>query len=254
MFFVLSKILYYVVMPATWLVGLALWASFTKKEKRRKQIIYFLAAILLIFSNKFIANEAMHAWERKGTPLTELQGNFDVAIVLTGLTNSLAEPKDRVHLTTAADRIMHTVWLYRLGRVKNILVSGGSGSLMPKEAEANRLRELLLICQVPDSCITLDTASRNTRENALFSAEILKQKFPNQRYLLVTSAFHLPRAEGCFTKVGINFTPFATDIRSYPRYYSIDVLFIPSEEALQKWRTLIHEIVGYYTYKIVSYI
>lgn len=254
MFFILSKILYYAIMPAVWLVGIGLWAVFTPRQTTRKKLCYWWLALLFIFTNEFLVNEMLLWWERPATPLTELHGNYDVAVVLTGMANSIAEPKDRVHLTQAADRIMHTVWLYRQGRVRHILISGGSGSLVAHEAEALQLRELLTqTCLVPDSVITLDTLSRNTRENALFSAKILQNKFPNQKYLLVTSAFHMRRSEGCFRKVGVDFTPFSTDIRAVPRRFTPDAWLVPSENALGKWHTIIHEITGYLTYKIVGY-
>jgi uncharacterized SAM-binding protein YcdF (DUF218 family) len=255
MFFVLSKTLYYLVMPAVWLLAVALWAVFTRSAARRKKLCIISLLLFFILGNEFLVNEVVALWERKGVPLENLSKEpYDVAIVLTGMTNPLAEPKDRVHLTMAADRIMHTVWLYREGRIKNILITGGSGSLLQEEPESIRLRKLLNICQVPDSIITIETASRNTRENALFSAEILNKKFPKQRYLLITSAFHSRRAEGCFAKAGVAFTPFPADFRSVPRSYTIDRILLPSENAFARWKNIIHEMVGYYTYKLMGYV
>lgn len=210
--------------------------------------------MLLVFGNSFLINELLSLWEIPATPLSEINQTYDVAIVLTGITSIDQKPRDRVYFNRGADRLMHALQLYKIGKVKHILISGGSGNIVgSKESEAEELAEVLKMCGVPGKDITVENKSRNTRENALFSAQVLGEKFPNQSYLLITSAFHMRRAEGCFQKAGVPVTTFTTDFYSAPRKFTPDRLLIPSEGALGKWYLLCHEILGFLTYKLIGY-
>jgi uncharacterized SAM-binding protein YcdF (DUF218 family) len=254
MFFILSKTLYYVCMPIIWVMGALLYARITKDQRRSKRWLTIGIVLIFLFGNGFLSNEALLLWEIQPTPITHLQQSYDVAIVLTGITNSTKQPRDRTYFEKGADRITHTLQLYKLGKVKKILISGGSGSLVGRGGtEAGDLYDLLRVCGVPKQDIILETKSRNTRENALFSAEILNKFFPGKRYLLVTSAFHLRRAEGCFQKAGIQADIFSTDFQTGERSFTPDKWLIPSEWSFGKWSLLIHEIVGYLTYKALGY-
>jgi uncharacterized SAM-binding protein YcdF (DUF218 family) len=83
-----------------------------------------------------------------------------------------------------------------------IVYSGGDASLMGNEApETDFVYPLLDGLGVARSRVTLESRSRNTTENAIFTKELMKPK-PGERWLLVTSAQHMPRAMGCFRQVG----------------------------------------------------
>lgn len=194
-------------------------------------------------------------WEVPPTPIQEVASDYDVAIVLTGITTTEKPPLDRVYFNKGADRIMHAIQLYKLKKVKKILITGGSGSLLGSDIkEADELKKILLLCEVPEDDILIENQSRNTRENAAFSSVVLKEKFPKGKYLLITSAFHLPRAEACFRKEGIEAHTFSTDFYTYPTRFTPDKLILPSEAAMVKWNILIREILGITAYKILGYI
>ena len=256
MFFILSKTLFYLLMPLAWITGLLLYSLLTKKFPRKKRALKAAVFLLLFFTNGLIANESMRWWEVAAVPLAALAPH-QVAVVLTGVTDSEREPKDRVYFNKGADRILHPLQLYKLGKVKHILISGGSGRLVGKrhnESEADELAAILKLAGVPDSAITLENQSRNTRENAVFSAKILKQKFPGRSCLLVTSAFHMRRAAGCFRQAGVPVTTFSTDFYGKPRRWTPDYWLLPSEEAMGKWATLWHEWIGYASYWVAGYL
>jgi vancomycin permeability regulator SanA len=128
MFFILSKTLYYLMMPLVWVLGILLFARLTRNERLRKRLLTLGIGLVWLLGNNFLVNEALLLWEIPPTPMSRV-GSYDVAIVLTGITNSTKQPRDRAYFEKGADRITHALQLYKMGKVKKILISGGSGSL-----------------------------------------------------------------------------------------------------------------------------
>jgi uncharacterized SAM-binding protein YcdF (DUF218 family) len=254
MFFILSKTLYYLGLPLLWIAAFFIYSYFCKNKKRK--ILFFKLGLvfLIFFSNRFIINEVISAWEIKPIKFSEVK-KYDLGIVLTGVTNSRITPRDRVNFDKGADRVLHTVQLYKSGKIKKILISGGSGLLFGDSiSEAEDLAKVFLMCGIPGQDLILEKRSVNTRENALFTKNLLEQKQIKGEYLLITSAFHLRRARQCFNKVGLNPDVFPVDFYSDQRKFTPDVLLLPNEFALSKWTIIIHEIIGMITYKIMGYI
>jgi uncharacterized SAM-binding protein YcdF (DUF218 family) len=253
MFFFLSKILFYFVMPLTWILAFLFYALFTKIEKRRKKALTIATALVVFFTNPFFVNEAWLIWERPATPYAALH-KYDAAIILTGITNGDKSPKDRVYTNKGADRVLQPIRLYKEGYVKKIIISGGSGSLSKKaNTESSDLKKILVCSGVPDSDILLEEKSRNTHENALFTKALLNKHPEYKKLLLVTSAFHIRRAFGCFKKEGIHADAFSVDFYTTDRSYSFASLIVPQEYCLYLWQKLFHEILGYLVYDIVGY-
>src|SRR5690606_15519754 len=162
MFFVLSKTLNYLVMPTTVLL-LFLRLSFVVRHRRwRKWIRAAGLVVLLLFTNEFIANELMRAWEIDAQPYREMR-SYQVGIVLTGAMIGDLEPNDRVYFARGADRVVHTVELYKRGIIRKILISGGNGLILTESRpEADRFRDAMLLMGVPDSVIILENQAQNT--------------------------------------------------------------------------------------------
>ena len=79
-------------------------------------------------------------WEVDPKPFNEIRPH-EIGIVLTGTTIPFLQPDDRVYFKRGADRVTHTIQLYKLGLIKKILVSGGSGKLLRQdEPEANKFK------------------------------------------------------------------------------------------------------------------
>lgn len=251
MFFILSKLLSFIVMPVT-LIVLAFLLSWLYKKYRHFFLLTGLA-LLFLFTNPFLGNVLIRWWEVSPTLLSDLPA-YHIGIVLGGITSD-KEPRDRVHVTGAADRILHALHLYREGKIDKILISGGSGKILKDDIpEAVLLQKILLLSQIPEQDIMIETSSRNTRENALFSAAILEEEYPAQKYLLITSAFHMRRARACFEKVGLTVDTYSVDMRGNETEYTPDVLLIPNTAAIGTWEVMIKEWLGMLAYKISGYI
>ena len=255
MFFLLSKLLDFVLLPAVWLLVLLLAALLTRRPARRRGLLLATLILLLLGTNPALLNEALLAWEWPPVRLRELPPRADAAVLLTGITSVSKSPHDRVYLHEGADRLTHALWLWRAGRVRYILVSGGSGAVLKKaHTEATDLITLLRLAGIPDSVLIKEDLSRNTRENALFTRRIVQARPALDTLILVTSAFHQRRALGCFAQVGLHPQPFPAGYFSTDRAATPDYWLVLDPQALGRWSLLLHEISGYVVYRALGYL
>ncbi|GGK79664.1 YdcF family protein [Rufibacter glacialis] len=253
MFFLLSKLLQYLISPLLWIVALFVLGLLLKKQARSRFAFKAGLVLLLFFTNPFLSNEAWLAWEPEPVLMKDVPV-YDAGIVLTGVTEVNKSPHDRVHYQEGAERILDAIQLYKMGKLKKIIISGGSGAIKDvARTEARNLQQTALYAGVPAVDILLEERSRNTRENAQFTKELVQTQPRLQKLLLLTSAFHMRRAQGCFEKVGLKTDLFPTDFRTHDRSFHLDDLLIPDPEALQQWTKLLHEWMGYVTYKVLGY-
>lgn len=239
-------------MPLTWILVFLFISVFSKREKLKKRALIIATCLLLFFSIPFLSNEAWLAWEKPPTSLGRLS-TYDAAIILTGFTNQQKSPHDRIYTGKGADRVLLPIRLYKEGYVKKIVISGGSGSLAQKySTEAIEVKKLLQLSGIPDTAILYEDKSRNTHENAQFTKKLLASQPQLKKLLLVTSAFHMRRAAGCFEQEGISAEEFPVDFYTFDRSFSFDQ-FIPQESSLESWGKLFHEVLGYITYSLMGY-
>jgi uncharacterized SAM-binding protein YcdF (DUF218 family) len=255
MFFILSKTLSYLTLPFTVVSLLFIAGLLLRKPLWKKRMLVAGFALFFFFSNEFIANEMMCAWETGPTSFKDMR-HFKLAIVLTGATIPDLKPDDRVYFHRGADRVIHTVQLYKLGLVEKILISGGTGSLTSAdEPEADKFRKAMLLMGIPDDAVIIENKTRNTAESAIAVRSMLKDLgYSPTDCLLVTSAFHMRRSLACYRKAGVPVESFSTDFYGHARVFYFDVLFVPQVDAMMKWNKLCKEWVGMIAYKIVGYI
>ncbi len=249
MFFLLSKVLDFVLLPTVWLVAFLLLALLARPPRQRRWLLAALV-LALLSTNPFLVNELLLAWERPPVALAALPRHADAAVLLTGITQVHKSPHDRVYLGIGADRLTSALWLYRAGRVRRIIVSGGSGAVGPQaDSEARYLATLLRLAAVPPADIWLEARSRNTRENAQFTKQLLARHPGVDTLVLITSAFHMRRAAGCFAEAGLPVIAFPAGFQSSGRVLTPDYWLLPSPEALEQWSLLLHEVAGWAVYK-----
>jgi uncharacterized SAM-binding protein YcdF (DUF218 family) len=254
MFFIISKLLSFIIAPIVWVTILLIWTLFTKDARKKQKRLIITFVVFYFSSNSFILDEFFRPYETPAVQENQLQGKYDAGIVLGGMI-AYDPTFVRPQFDRAVDRLIQAVTLYRDGKIRKIFISGGSGSILEKDVlEGAVLRDYLLKLGIPDSSIVIEKYSKNTRENALFSKPILDSLNKHGRYLLITSAFHMPRALRCFQKVGINVTPYSADRYSGPRKFVFDHMFIPATGALDGWNVLLHEWIGFVMYKVSGYI
>lgn len=256
MFFVISQLFSFLVMPLTVCLLLLLGGQFVSNRiwKRRLQILG--VALLYVFSNDFLANLLINRWEPPFKAIVDLP-SYEVGIVLSGVTNLSKAAEDRTFFAKGADRATHAMQLYKAGKIKKILVSGGQGfSPINDQREARKLADFLILAGVAENDILIEDQAKNTRENALLTKEMLQAyQYPtDQTHLLITSAFHMYRAELCFQKVGIQVHTFPVDYYGNDKVIDWKGLIQPSPISLQIWHKLVKEWIGIITYRLTGYI
>lgn len=255
MFFYLSKLFAFLFSPLVWVFIALIYSFKTKVEGRAKKLRITAIIILYICSNAFIVDECFRAWEPV-TPDHDLKTTtYDAAIVLGGIGDVDLRLK-KINFGPSGDRLFQTLSLYYQGRIQKIIFTGGSGSIeFPQKREALYIQKYLRSIHFPDSSLIIESQSKNTYENAIFTKKILDSLHLDGNFLLVTSGYHMPRSLAIFKKAGYkNVTPYITNRSSGLRRFTFDHLFIPNPGALFALEILIHEWMGYFTYKLKGYV
>ncbi|MCW5924822.1 MAG: YdcF family protein [Saprospiraceae bacterium] len=252
MFFILSKLLAFLLKPLNWLVMLAVMGLWVKKRALKRRIILALSIGLLFFTNPWLVNQMARVWETGKRSPADIVEPYDIGILLGGFVNFNAEaPPGLLTFHQAGNRLTTTLLLYETGKIRRILITGGAGRLIGKvPEEATATRKFLIQCGVPDSVILVENNARNTRENALFSKNLIDSLAPESRCLLITSAWHIRRAEMSFRQAGLPCDVFAADFLSESSRGNWLDQIEPDWKALLKWELLIKEWVGSLAYRL----
>ncbi len=255
MFFIISKIISFLVHPFSWILIAVAIGFFVKNTKLKKRFFWTAAIATLFFSNTVIFSEFVRIYEPKGTPLEETK-HYDVGIVLGGMAEYDNNLK-RISLRRGADRMWQAMRLYADGKVKKLMIVGANGTITDTGLnEALQFKECLLEFGVPESDIIIEDESKNTHQNAVEAKKVLNNYPTLSSYLLITSALHMPRAKACFKKAGFTkFDTFTTDhYTGETRGYSLEQFIVPNASNMNDWAKFNHEWVGYFTYWLMGYV
>ena len=255
MFFFLSKTAGYLTQPLVIVSILFLTGLLLRKPKPKKAFLLTSFLLLILFSNQYLAHNLMRSWEVRPIPFSEVKGVYDYGILLTGVTRGNAGPPDRVYFLRGADRATHTMHLYKLGLIRKLIISGGSGLIIDRGfREADDLASFMILCGVPREDIIIENRSRNTHDSAVEVAALLSKIDGPKRTLLITSGYHLPRAAACFKKAGVQTDLVSTDPIAPGTHTTLDMIIVPKLESIGIWQALFKEWAGMVAYKMAGYI
>jgi uncharacterized SAM-binding protein YcdF (DUF218 family) len=254
MFFTVSKIAGFFANPSNVVIAIGCVGFALLATRRARAGIWLIAAsfiALAILGFSPIGNALIIPLEQRFPAWDAARGPPDGIIVLGGaISPDVSSARNDVVLNEAAERLTAAADLARRYPNARILFSGGSGELIPGESEAPFALRLLQTLAVARDRILLEDRSRNTFENAVYSKQIA-QPMPGERWLLVTSAYHLPRAIGVFRKVGFPVEPYPVDWRTRG---SEDALrpFASVGDGLRRVDTAVREWIGLAVYWITG--
>jgi len=255
MFFILSKLLLFLISPFNWFILSVAGYIFFKKASWKKRSKITAIALFIFFTNTFIFSEFCRMWEIHGTPTSKVKV-YDAGIVLTGMTEYNTD-LDLISIRRGGDRIWQALTLYHKGKIKKIIISGDNGYVSDRGLhEAKQMKSVLVGWGIPESDILTEEKSRNTHENALETQKLIKNSgLSKGKFLLITSGTHMRRAKACFDKIGFQVDTYTTDLYTGPeRNYFWDQYLIPNLSNFENWDILMKEVVGYMMYDIVGYI
>ncbi len=254
MFFILSKLLSFILSPIWWITILLLSYFILKNFKKRKWLLVTAISILLIFSNQLLFYHVSGWWENDFKKYEEVKC-YDGIILLGGFSSYRAE-ENRLQFSKSADRLLQAVDLYKGGKAKYLIFTGGSSRIIQRTKSGGEfMKEFLMRLGIPQDSLLVEWNARNTYENAVETKKLLGNVNLEQgKYLIVTSGFHLKRAMGCFEKAGIDVVPFKTDALQSNLPPEIWECITPSASVLATWELLFKEWIGYVVYKIRGYV
>ncbi|TAF55239.1 MAG: YdcF family protein [Sphingobacteriia bacterium] len=251
MFFIFSKLFFFLVDPLTWILCLVAAGIFTKPLARQKKFLWWALGLFLFFTNPFVFQK-VSLWYQPQPKMLAPTAKYGLGVLLGGM--SYYDKANNGFFGSTADRFIQTANLYHSGNIKKILVSGASGSLYQKDPdEAGFLYTEFQRNGIPASDIIVERRSRNTHENAVFSKQIMDSLGIQDSIVLITSAQHMPRSVAVFRKAGFKkFIPYPVDFQEIDKKWEPRTVFIPDAEKLQGWRSLIKEWVGILAYRLTG--
>jgi len=252
MLFVLSKLSSAITQPMFWL---ALWwalALLILMRKRRLAVIMLWSGlvVLAVLGFRALPDALLRPLEnRYPVPAAEAIGRHVGIIVLGG---AIGHPDSfaahgQVPLGEAAERMTVPVALMRQHPRLELVFSGGEGRLLTTGVTESELARAFYRQQgLNMNQVRLEDGSRTTRENAQQVARLLGERC-RQRWLLVTSAWHMPRSMAEFQAVGCVVTPYPVDYRTGD---STSLTEYSLAHSLLRWQTALHEWLGLLVYGI----
>ena len=245
----LNKVLPIFVLPLGW-VGLLL--IFAMVRKKRWPV--FVALVILFVASLPATGDRLISWLESAYPALPVAeaGPADAIVVLGGILGPRAAPGYVTNWSESSERFIGGVALLRAGRAKQLVFTGAR---MPWEkritVEGEDLRAIAIAQGVPAEQILVTQEVGNTRDEAQAVARMARAR-GWKRIILVTTAWHLPRAARLFRKAGVDFIPFPVDFRTDGTKEVRAVDFLPNVEAMQRTEIALRECYGIAFYTVTG--
>jgi len=254
-FFVFSKTIGYLAVPsnlmmAIGLIGLVL--LFTRFRRLASWLIVTSLVLIAVVGYSPLGRILLLPLEERFPPWDASHGAPDGIVVLGGAISPLISvARGSVALNGAAERLTVTAELARRYPNARIIFTGGNGSLDPTAPlEAPLAVKEFAALGVAHDRITAEEQSRNTIENAVFS-HLLANPKPGERWVLVTSASHMPRAIGAFRAAGFPVEAYPVNWHTTGRRDAAR-LFASFTEGLEMTDYAVHEWLGLVAYRLTG--
>ena len=217
MFFFLSKTLGIMLLPVNLLIGAGLLGAIltaTRLAVLGRRLLIGSVVLLAICGFSPLGNWLLYPLEQRFPPWDASRGAPDGIIVLgASIEAEISAAHGTPVVRDAPDRIIAAAALARRYPNARVVFSGGSANLISDDArEADFAGAVFESLGIAKSRLIMERRSRNTQENAEFSKALVAPK-AGERWLLMTSAFHMPRSVGLFRKAGFAVEPYPVDWR-----------------------------------------
>jgi uncharacterized SAM-binding protein YcdF (DUF218 family) len=252
--FAFSKIFWMLVNPVTLFLALFLLGTallFTRFRRFGRTLVATAATLMLLIGIFPVGGWLTERLENRFPANPAIPSEITGIIVLGGTINQyLTVSRKQPSLSAGGERLTEFVYLARRFPEAQLMFSGGSGSLIDqtlKEADAARM--FFNRMGLPDDRVKYEAQARNTLENSLYSKELAGDD-ASGTWVLVTSAFHMPRAMGVFRQAGWRIIPYPVDYYTDGRE-SFSLGFQPFRGMADLIRAS-HEWIGLLAYRILG--
>ena len=256
--FVIGKILDAMLHPLNWvalLLGLSLLSGLNARRTSLWGRRFALSAMALLLATgcqavPYALIAHLESQSREFSPDASLN-DFAGVIILGGAMESgqISAQHIQPGLNDSAERMTAVLPIWRHNPQLKLVFTGGEGALFGTgPSEAQRARAFFASQGLPSDAVMLEDQSRSTWENAIFTAR-LPGIDPKKRWLLLTSAWHMPRSMATFQKAGWNVTPYPVDFRSDGQtpLHSFSI-----SGGADAWELYLHELVGLWSYRLLG--
>jgi len=256
MFFMLSKIVWTVLVPGN-LLALALAVGavglFTRFARAARLLVAAVTAVFLVIGATPLANALLRPLEdRFPRPAMDMAPPTGLIVLGGGVSELTTRARGVVETNEAGDRMIAAVALARKYPEARVVFTGGSAAVFGSALrEADVAQRLFLELGLASERLTFERESRNTAENARFTRDLV-QPNPGERWLLVTSASHMPRAMGLFRKAGFDVTPYPVDYQTTGLRGDYRSVYLDVSEKLSMTSRALREYVGLAAYRLTG--
>lgn len=246
--FVLAKLFWGLVAPGNALAWLGGVGVVLRRVRIARHLLAGVALLWLLLAVVPVGDGLLRPLEERFPP-PGLPAVVDGIIVLGGaVVPGISQARGQPAVNQAAERMIEFVALAQRYPQARRVFSGGSGLLRePDLAEAPVAAALFARLGLAPDTLVLEDRSRNTRENALYTQALVRPQ-PGERWLLVTSAAHMPRAVGVFQRLGWSVIPYPCDYRTRPDDGSAPFLRFDLLWGLELMDTALREWLGLLSY------
>ncbi len=239
-YFILSKVMSFLINPMFWILSLLLLDIFSRKRKR--QYVNGLLVIILVFGNSLITNFFVQKWEHNTAAKYPTLDTFQSYIILGGYNQW--NPHTQMQDCNAAGDRLYNMLPYLADSTRTVIISGGSGHLLPSSRrEADITHAYIDRLEGVRARLLFENQSRNTEEN-IANSRVLVDSLGLKKVCVISSAMHIRRTRKILRKQGLDWAAYGVESAEElnPDLYDY---FVPEASNLQKWYHILHEWIGY---------
>lgn len=217
--------------------------------------VAFAVFVLWVPSMPLISTALIGTLEREYAPMrVDETPKSEVAIVLGGGVMGVSPPRAMTEISDGTNHLLYAARLFKAGRVEKIIVVGGS-MIRPADGPVDgaNARDILVEWGIPEIAISAEEMRPNTYENAR-KIKDMKRNRPFESALLITSAYHMPRAVAVFENAGVSIIPAPVNVKIL-RGAPVSLLdFLPSADALHQSTLALREWLAILVYRLRGYV
>ena len=178
----------------------------------------------------------------------------EAVVVLGGYAQPFTNSYLKVEFSEPCDRILTGVGLIRAGKGRVLVLGGGGWGDPPLPYEADAVKQFIVAWNLVSVPIESLGANENTHDEAVHAVALARQH-GWKKVILVTSAWHMRRAEATFIKAGLDVVPVGCDFQgsmvfAKPRH----TFFTPRSESMIRFKLWLEEVLGYWAYRVRGWV